>query len=182
MNDTDEPTSGLDSYTATKTLEILKDLTNEGKQVIATIHQPSSEIFEMIDELCLLSKGKIAYFGPREDVINYFANLGYQCPKYTNPADYIVNQIQHNSKFFTDAWQQNQTQSGPTTLDNLPKLKPKPRNTPHVLTQMALLLKRELNVYRRDKRPTLVRLFQIIFFSILIGMHNYKYFFYVEYA
>ena len=69
----DEPTSGLDSFTALQTLTILKGLTKEqGKQVIATIHQPSSEIFEMIDVLVLLAKGHVVYHGPTKGVIQYF--------------------------------------------------------------------------------------------------------------
>ena len=70
----DEPTSGLDSFTALKTMEILKRLTAEqGKQVIATVHQPSSEIFQMLDILVLLAKGHVVYYGPTTDVIKYFA-------------------------------------------------------------------------------------------------------------
>ena len=165
----DEPTSGLDSYTATKTLEILKGLTQEGKQVITTIHQPSSEIFQMVDELCLLAKGKVAYFGPRENVIEYFGNLGYRCPQYTNPADYIVNQIQLQPQFFTDKWEEF-SKIRNNEFDNLPKLKPKPKETAAIWTQMALLLQREFNVFRRDKRPTLVRFVQTIVFAGLVGM------------
>ena len=75
-----EPTSGLDSFTALKTLEILKNLTaKENKQVIATIHQPSSEIFDMIDILVLLAKGHVVYYGPAKSVVEYFASIGYQC-------------------------------------------------------------------------------------------------------
>ena len=73
----DEPTSGLDSFTALKTLQILKNLTSkEDKQVIATIHQPSSDIFNMIDILLLLAKGNVVYYGQCKNVIKYFANLG----------------------------------------------------------------------------------------------------------
>merc|ERR1719295_1174821 len=54
----DEPTSGLDSFTALKTMEILKKMTaDHDKQVIATIHQPSSEIFQMLDALLILTNG-----------------------------------------------------------------------------------------------------------------------------
>ena len=166
----DEPTSGLDSYTAQKTLEILKSLTKEGKQVITTIHQPSSEIFGMIDQLCLLAKGKVAYFGPRSEVIDYFDKLGYPCPQYTNPADYIVNMIQQEPDAFADKWAQFSKSHPKSDFDNLPKLKPKPKNTAPLLTQIALLLQREMNVYRRDKRPTLIRFVQTIIFSGLVGV------------
>ena len=169
----DEPTSGLDSYTAQKTLDILKHLTDQGKQVITTIHQPSSEIFSMLDELCLLAKGRVAYFGPRENVIEYFDKLGYTCPQYTNPADYIVNQIQINPKFFTDKWTEYEStkrNSSDRNFDHLPKLRAEPTTEASVFTQMGLLLKREANILRRDKRPTVIRFVQTIIFAGLVGM------------
>lgn len=43
----DEPTSGLDSYNALALVKVLKTLSQEGITVLCTIHQPSSEIFEV---------------------------------------------------------------------------------------------------------------------------------------
>lgn len=53
----DEPTSGLDSTTAAKITKILKKEASTGKTIVATIHQPSSEIFNMFDRLILLHDG-----------------------------------------------------------------------------------------------------------------------------
>lgn len=47
----DEPTSGLDSFQAHRVMQTLKELTEEGKTVVASIHQPRSSIFEMFDDL-----------------------------------------------------------------------------------------------------------------------------------
>ena len=35
----------------------------EGRIVIASIHQLSNEVFELFDNLCLLSTGRTVYFG-----------------------------------------------------------------------------------------------------------------------
>ena len=43
----DEPTSGLDSYLASAVCQTLKDLARNGTTVLCTIHQPSSEIFDI---------------------------------------------------------------------------------------------------------------------------------------
>ncbi|KAL2644833.1 hypothetical protein R1flu_012420 [Riccia fluitans] len=59
----DEPTSGLDSASAFFVITTLRNLARDGRTVIASIHQPSSEVFELFDMLCLLSNGKTVYFG-----------------------------------------------------------------------------------------------------------------------
>jgi ABC-type multidrug transport system ATPase subunit len=41
----------------------LRNLARDGRTVIASIHQPSSEVFELFDNLTLLSSGKLIYFG-----------------------------------------------------------------------------------------------------------------------
>ena len=90
----DEPTSGLDTYTAYTVCRLLKEMANkQGRTVVATIHQPSSEIFHLFDDLLILAEGEIMYYGNASDAVDYFGRLGYQCPRYTNPADYIFMRI-----------------------------------------------------------------------------------------
>ena len=69
----DEPTSGLDSYMAMTLVESMRELADQGKTIICTIHQPSSEIFEKFDELCLLAEGRLAYLGPLNEAPKFFA-------------------------------------------------------------------------------------------------------------
>lgn len=57
----DEPTTGLDSTTALNVLELLKMLAESGRNVVSTIHQPSSEIFNQFDNLLLMVRGNIIY-------------------------------------------------------------------------------------------------------------------------
>jgi ABC-type multidrug transport system ATPase subunit len=57
----DEPTTGLDSFTATSVIELLSELSKQGRTVISTIHQPNSDIFNSFDQLMLMAKGKIIY-------------------------------------------------------------------------------------------------------------------------
>lgn len=89
----DEPTSGLDTYTAFSVMKCLKELAQHGRTVIATIHQPSSEIFHLFDDLILLAAGQVIYQGDCSKVVPYFGEKGFQCPQYTNPADYIFMSI-----------------------------------------------------------------------------------------
>eukprot|EP00668_Euglena_longa_P010990 GGOE01013334.1.p1 GENE.GGOE01013334.1~~GGOE01013334.1.p1 ORF type:complete len:710 (-),score=241.62 GGOE01013334.1:918-2837(-) len=86
----DEPTSGLDSFTAESVVNTCKTLANHGHTVVATIHQPNSDIFRMFNKVMFLAKGQVVYNGPGANTIRYFQELGYDCPQYTNPADYIM--------------------------------------------------------------------------------------------
>lgn len=89
----DEPTSGLDTFIAYTVIKSLSNLAKKGLTVIATIHQPSSEIFHLFDDLLLMAEGRIVYCGPAMDSVGYFARLGYPCPQYSNPADFLFMQV-----------------------------------------------------------------------------------------
>ncbi|KAL3664394.1 hypothetical protein V7S43_010717 [Phytophthora oleae] len=87
----DEPTSGLDSFMAKSVVQQLRRLAvNEGRTVVATIHQPSSEVFALFDKLELLADGASIYQGKTADVVDYFATCGFECPNFMNPADYFM--------------------------------------------------------------------------------------------
>ena len=59
----DEPTSGLDSASAFFVIQALSNIARDGRTVISSIHQPSSEVFALFDDLFLLSGGENVYFG-----------------------------------------------------------------------------------------------------------------------
>ena len=50
----DEPTSGLDSSTALRIVKMLKKEAENGMTIVATIHQPSGEVFSLFDRLIVL--------------------------------------------------------------------------------------------------------------------------------
>lgn len=89
----DEPTSGLDAFAALQAIKALKDLTEDGHTVIASVHQPRSSIFEMFDDLCILAKGQLVYFGEASQALAYFENLGYKCPEHYNPAEFLADLV-----------------------------------------------------------------------------------------
>lgn len=91
----DEPTSGLDSFNAVKIVKLLHRLSKtQNKTVISTIHQPSSESFQEFDRLLLMIDGYIVYQGKAKLARKYLSSIGYQCPPYVNPADYVMKLLQ----------------------------------------------------------------------------------------
>lgn len=60
----DEPTSGLDSAASYYVMSRIAKLDqHEERTIIASIHQPCSEVFGLFHNLCLLSPGRTVYFG-----------------------------------------------------------------------------------------------------------------------
>ncbi|KAH7436825.1 hypothetical protein KP509_05G037400 [Ceratopteris richardii] len=86
----DEPTSGLDSAAAFHVVKRLLTLARSGRTILVSIHQPSSEVFELFHYLCLLSSGKTVYFGERLQAQEFFDFGGFPCPAYRNPADHFL--------------------------------------------------------------------------------------------
>ena len=101
-------------------VRVLKELAkSRNLAVVATLHQPRSmllfviriqkslhllislrliscvgSIFELLDDLLLLTPlGRPAYYGPRHQALNYFAGIGYTCPPFTNPAEFLIDLI-----------------------------------------------------------------------------------------
>lgn len=69
----DEPTSGLSSRDSENIMDLLNELALKGKLVFVVIHQPSSEIFKMFDNLLILDTGGYPiYYGNPIDSVIYF--------------------------------------------------------------------------------------------------------------
>lgn len=89
----DEPTTGLDSTSAFQVIKTLQTLARKGRTIIVTIHQPRSEIWDLFDNVILLSRGKPAYAGSAKECLPYFAKLGHEMPPFTNPAEYLIDVV-----------------------------------------------------------------------------------------
>lgn len=87
----DEPTSGLDSSTALLLCTILRDIARRfNKTVIASIHQPSSQLFQLFDDLLLLDNGEAVYFGPAKSATKHFHSVGYPVMDDFSAGDYLI--------------------------------------------------------------------------------------------
>ena len=94
----DEPTTGLDSFQALAVMECIKSLADHGRMIITVIHQPRSSIFNLFDQLLLLSDGNDMYFGDAKKAIGFFDKAGYTCPDSFNPADFFLDVLSRDMR------------------------------------------------------------------------------------
>ncbi|CAK9049462.1 Protein white [Durusdinium trenchii] len=89
----DEATSGLDSAMALNVAKLLHGFARDGavkKTVLATIHQPSEEVFNLFDKVLILVEGRTVYFGSPTGGLKHFASLELLCPHDESPPDFFM--------------------------------------------------------------------------------------------
>lgn len=75
----DEPTSGLSSRDSENVMDLLRELTLKGKLIFVVIHQPSSEIYKMFDNMLILDTGGyLIYSGNPVEAVMYFKRADAQ--------------------------------------------------------------------------------------------------------
>lgn len=86
----DEFSTGLD---AAVTYDIAFSIVQFAKAAkttrVVSLLQPGPETFSLFDEVIVLSEGKVIYAGPIDDVVEYFASLGYIQPEQMDVADFL---------------------------------------------------------------------------------------------
>jgi hypothetical protein len=86
--------SGLDSASSISLLNSLHNMCQLGVNIVATLHQPRAEIYELVHSLCLLGPGgHLAYFGPAFGLETHMLRMGYRCPRDSNVSDYVMDVI-----------------------------------------------------------------------------------------
>ncbi|KAJ8922757.1 hypothetical protein NQ315_007792 [Exocentrus adspersus] len=86
----DEPTTGLDDMSSTQCIHLLKQIAEGGRTVICSIHTPSAKLFSVFDNVYIIAAGQCVYQGYGPEVVPFLSNLGIECPKHYNPADFII--------------------------------------------------------------------------------------------
>uniref|UniRef100_A0A0R3RVG3 ABC transporter domain-containing protein n=1 Tax=Elaeophora elaphi TaxID=1147741 RepID=A0A0R3RVG3_9BILA len=165
----DEPTSGLDSFMAVQVVHCLKNMAKKGKTIITTIHQPSSQVFNMFDNVCFMSMGKVMYFGPIAEV----CNIGFTCPETYNPADHIIKTLSVTQE----------EQECQTKLDEIRTEFEKSifgmtlyrkSHGQGLLQKFLILVRRSFLTTMRDPLLLKVKFVQVIITALVIGMVNFQ--------
>ena len=177
----DEPTSGLSSRDSENIMDLLKELSLNGKIVFVVIHQPSSHIFKMFDRLLILDTGgyQIYYGIPVESVIHFKEAMKMldsqegECVTCgnVNPEqvfDIIETKVLDEygrvtkvRKVSPEEWAQEYTK-----LPEAPEVEPvneKPKSTLHIpnkLVQMGIFIKRDILSKLANRQYMLINLLE----------------------
>ena len=129
--------------------------------VIATIHQPNSQIYRTFDRIVLLAGGRALYEGPGGLApAEYFAEQGSPCTPGYNVADHLLD-LAHAPPVQRDSPSLNKEAVATTNVtvnhheggSALWKLS-QPRSAAAFLTQLQVLAGREWKVLRRSVKRT----------------------------
>ncbi|KAJ7891204.1 hypothetical protein B0H14DRAFT_3081531 [Mycena olivaceomarginata] len=173
----DEPTSGLDSVSASRVAKVLHAIAHDPENpipVIASIHQPSSQLYQIFDSILVMSHGRALYSGaggftPAEYFAREAPGVAPPYPQGYNVADYLL-EVASDPPVALFQLQSGKAESeGLTTPDNASAEKREissqtvsEKTTPTAgrskskyastfLTQLEYLCGREWKILRRDK-------------------------------
>lgn len=179
----DEPTTGLDSLASLQCVAALQTLAKNGRTVICTIHQPSAAIYQMFDHIYLMSDGQCMYADTPDNTVSYFVRQGFQCPKYHNPADYMLEVVNgeygnYDSQLIAAAKHYCQRAVTPVKLRAIKEASFDERNTnvlskmkpPSEMMKFMVLLRRCMLLLYRDWTTTHLKAVLHFFVAILLGL------------
>jgi ABC-type multidrug transport system ATPase subunit len=181
----DEPTSGLDSKAALTVMKAMRELADTGRTVVATIHQPSLNIFEMFDELLLLKKGgRTVFFGELgqccKGLVDYFESLGAPPIEVgENPANWMLKVITAEDAPCDYAEAFNESELHKRMMQRIDSFNenPNPRNKIEFSTKFATTLRKRQGlinerfrtIYFRSPAYNLSRLAISILIAFILG-------------
>lgn len=191
----DEPTTGLDSSSCTQCVSLLRLLARQGRTIVCTIHQPSASLFQMFDHVYVLSQGRCLYQGAGQQLVPYLEWLELPCPKYHNPADYVIElasgeygqdnvdrMVRGSNNGLSLTWfvPPDSIRDSETKVEPMVRLTgPVPsasKSSPHGLqntstwNQLKVLLRRGYIKTKRDQTMTHMRIVVNILVAIMLGI------------
>lgn len=179
----DEPTTGLDSLASFQCVSALQSLAKNGRTIICTIHQPSAMIYEMFDHIYLIVDGQCMYAGTPANTVSYFARQGFQCPKYHNPADYMLDVVNgeygnYDNQLITMAKHHCQRVLTPLKHCMIKEMSFDERNVqvlstikpPSEITKFMILVRRSMLLMYRDWTMVHLKMIILFFMAILLGL------------
>ncbi|KAL1334328.1 hypothetical protein HN51_063260 [Arachis hypogaea] len=95
----DEISNGLDSSTTFQIISCLQHMVHiTDATALISLLQPAPETFDLFDDIVLMAEGKIVYHGPRDCIVEFFEDCGFQCPPRKGTADFLQEVISRNDQ------------------------------------------------------------------------------------
>jgi len=180
----ENPISELTHTDAYVVIAVLKSLCIEqGMTALCSLVRPSSRVYNSLDQVVLLSKGRVVYFGPGADAMAYFAKTGegYHCPEHSNPAEFFLDTLKiaeqgergsipgtTRSSNLVENW--SETHRTRAALENIPSREPGTLKWAKLSTVFGALLKRELRTWTRDPLLGYGAILQSLLIALLVGI------------
>src|SRR5215510_2037713 len=164
----DEPTAGQDPRTEAKLMELFREIANKGATVVINTHLLGS--FSLLDKVAVLVRGKLAFFGPSQEMLPYF--------KAQRPHEVFDRLHEHPPEHWANAYRQStlckqyiNDPIGQETSSTLGKaLGPQKEKTRHsALRQFFTLFSRQLTLKVKDKSNVAALLVPPALIAILMG-------------
>ncbi|KAH7835973.1 hypothetical protein Vadar_031613 [Vaccinium darrowii] len=116
----DEISNGLDSSTTYQIVACLQQLAHiMDATILVGLLQPASETFDLFDDIILMAEGKIVYHGPRSQVLDFFEDCGFRCPKRKGVADFLQEVISRKDQ--AQYWHKDEESCSYISVDMLSK-------------------------------------------------------------
>lgn len=166
----DEPTSGLDPKTDLDVMKLLKSIAEKGKIVVLTTHNITEENFNILTHLVVLTKGgKLAYFGPSNEAVNYFQT--------SKPYEIFDKLNEMKPEFWQSKYKSSVYYNNYILARETEKIKFSPTRRKYNLDerkfdvkQFLILAERYLKIKLRDRISTLILLLQAPLIAFLISI------------
>lgn len=176
----DEPTSGLSSEDAWLVMKLLRELANSGKTIVITIHQPSIDIFRLMDNLIVIGKdwnssepGRLVYYGPAHPHAQRFFNpegfsvdeYGSAQPDHPRPEEVMRGlskrpTAEWEERFRASSFQRHYVAERSGKKEQSPKEFDRPKKRQRDLAQWKTLVRRTLAIKVRDRLMSVILLAQ----------------------
>jgi ABC-type multidrug transport system ATPase subunit/pSer/pThr/pTyr-binding forkhead associated (FHA) protein len=155
----DEPTSGLDPGLEKKMMHTLRRLADGGRTILLVTHATANIV--QCDHVCFLSQGRMVYFGPPEEALDYFdvksgdfadiyAQLDDPDPQAAREkalrGEEAFRQSAQYHKYVADRQRQL-----PQVQQAASRGRSRPRSKVSLLRQFFVLTRRYFDLVRRDK-------------------------------
>jgi hypothetical protein len=180
----------------------LADIAKSGIVTLATMHQPSKSVFDLVDDVILLAAdGSLAFSGPTSEAVGFFAAPPFNTPfpEDKNPADVLIEAVSEQvhddaptdvdvifvaatkveqPKFQRIVEAYDQSDICARLSAEVQESQDNPRKavalaTPSFGTRISVLVEKELRLYWRDPGAYYYMFFVVAMFAIFLGTLYY---------